>query len=106
LLELVLLGLERQEEVYPFHEKETKDCGEMHERGPKEVPMDCVEDTESPVVVLLEIRTLCDCCVEVPHLRGDVVGQGDALDSEGYQTGGEKWDLRSRMLEAREFRGG
>jgi hypothetical protein len=91
LLELALLGLERQEEVYPFHEKETKDCGEMHERGPEEVPMDCVEDTESPVVMLLKIRTLCYCCVKVPDLRGDVVGQGDALDSEGYQTGWEKW---------------
>jgi hypothetical protein len=64
LLELVLLGLKRQEEVYPFNKEEVKDCGEMRERGPQEVPMECVEDTVSPVVMLLEIRTLCYRCMK------------------------------------------
>jgi hypothetical protein len=38
---------------------------------------------------------------EGPNLGGDVMGQGDALYSEGYQTGRKECDQGSRMREAR-----
>ena len=55
----MLLSLERQKRVDPFYEEKAEDSRKDRETGPEEIPMDSVEDAGCPVIMFLEVGTLC-----------------------------------------------